>query len=113
MAEGAPVAAPIPAAQFGKRPPAGVGSWRMRRAFMFAVTAFCMAVVAYILTEDVKGRVAETCVTMSFFTLMMVTGSYVFGAVWQDVSTIKSVVPPGDGRIRTQSYQQYESEGPI
>lgn len=104
---------PLP---FGKRPAAGIGSWRMRRAFMFGVTAFCMGVVAYILMNDVKGRVAETCVTMAFFTLMMVTGSYVFGAVWQDVSTIRSTGFGGGqtgGHVRMRSSQQYETDGPI
>lgn len=73
----------------GDRPPRGVGSWRTRRLFMFAVTAFSMGTIAYILYRDMDSRVADTAVTMAFFTLISTVGSYVFGAAWQDVNTIR------------------------
>jgi hypothetical protein len=63
------------------------GSWRLRRRFMFLVSAFCMLVIAYCLYKDLTSAVAEAAVTMAFFSLLGIVGSYVFGATWQDVST--------------------------
>lgn len=60
------------------------GSWRIRRLFMFIISAFCVGAVSYVLLNGSTGEVAETAVTMSFFTLMSIVGSYVFGAVWDD-----------------------------
>lgn len=70
-------------------------SWKRRRRFMFVVAAFCAVTVAYVLLADKQGSVAETSVTMSFLTLMGITGSYVFGAVWQDVRHMTSGVGKG------------------
>jgi len=72
------------------RPVQGLGSWRVRRAFMFIVSLFSMGCVSYVLGAGTRGRVAETVVEMAFGTITLVTACYVFGAVWQDVSTIQS-----------------------
>lgn len=64
-------------------------SWNRRRRLMYLVVVFCMAVVAYILLRGLSGSVAETSVTMAFGTIVSVTGSYVFGATWQDITSIK------------------------
>lgn len=74
----------MPKTDFDGRPMTGLGSWRWRRAYLFVVTAFCMAVVAYCLWFGLDGRVAETAVMMSFLTIMGGLGSYVFGATWDD-----------------------------
>lgn len=66
------------------------GTWAVRRRFMFAVTAFCMGVVSYALGARLETSVADTAVTFSFLTLIAITGSYVFGAVWEDVSVFKA-----------------------
>lgn len=60
------------------------GSWKIRRRFMFITSAFCMGVVSYCLYKDLTSVVAESAVTMAFFTLTSIVGSYVFGAVWED-----------------------------
>ncbi len=67
--------------------PATLGSWRFRRLFLFASAAFCMATVGYCLWADKNTQVAEAAVTMSFVYLMTITGSYVFGASWEDTQT--------------------------
>ena len=64
-------------------------SWIIRRRFMFAVIAFCMTCVAYVLYKDLDSSVAEAVVTMSFAVIMGTMGSYVFGAVWDDLNTRK------------------------
>jgi hypothetical protein len=55
-----------------------------RRRLITAVTVFCMATIAYCLVTRLDSKVAESAVTMAFTTLMAVTGSYVFGATWDD-----------------------------
>mgnify|MGYP000474489200 CR=1 FL=1 len=74
-----------------------------------AIVAFCFAVVGYILWRELESKVAETAVTMAFFLLGSVSGSYIFGATWQDISlgkprsststtttTLPPVTPKGD-----------------
>lgn len=73
----------------------GKSSWRIRRRFMFAVVAFCMATVAYVLIADRTSGPADTAVTMSYLTLLGIVGSYVFGATWEDVSTAKAKLRSG------------------
>jgi len=71
------------------RPSVGVGSWTVRRRFMFIVIAFCMGVVSYCLWQNLESRVAETAVMSAFFVIGTTIGSYVFGAAWQDISSIR------------------------
>lgn len=71
--------------------PPNFGSWRVRRLFLFSVSLFCMAVVGYCLWQDKDTRTAESAVAMAFYSLMMITGSYVFGATWEDISTRKTL----------------------
>jgi hypothetical protein len=68
------------------RPATGLGSWRVRRAFMFCVTLFCAACISFVLGAGSDSRVAETTVEMAFTTMAAVTAAYVFGAVWNDTS---------------------------
>lgn len=56
---------------------------------MFAVSAFCMWTVAYVLWRDLSSGPADTAVTMAFLTLLGIVGSYVFGATWEDISMTK------------------------
>ena len=72
-----------------QRNPGGQSSWRIRRRFMFAVTAFCMWAIAYVLWKGLTTGPADTAVTMAFLTLIGIVGSYVFGATWEDVSIAK------------------------
>ncbi|UYA99028.1 hypothetical protein P9A54_gp43 [Xanthomonas phage vB_Xar_IVIA-DoCa10] len=65
-------------------------SWRVRRRFMFAVSAFCMWVIGYVLYRDLGSSPADTAITMAFLTLISIVGSYVFGATWEDVSLAKA-----------------------
>ncbi len=58
------------------------GSWKVRRRVMFMVLAFSVGVVCWSIWKD--NKVAETAITMAFTTIMATTGSYVFGATWDD-----------------------------
>lgn len=73
-------------------------SWAIRRRFMFAVVAFCMATVAYVLWKDLSSGPADTAVTMAFLTLLGIVGSYVFGATWEDISMTKIRGPAAAAR---------------
>lgn len=71
----------------------GVGAsttWKLRRRFLFAVSAFCAWVIGYVLYRGLDTGPADTAVTMAFLTLIGNVGSYVFGATWQDVSATKA-----------------------
>lgn len=59
-------------------------SWKNRRRFMFIVSAFCGAVIAYALVWGDCDAVGETALTMAFTALIAIVGSYVFGATWDD-----------------------------
>ena len=64
----------------------GGHSWQKRRRLMFSVVAFAMACIAWALFQDSDSAVHQTAVTMGFTTLISITGTYVFGAVWNDKS---------------------------
>ena len=68
------------------RPEKGLGSWTMRRRFMWVVISFCMWTVAYILMNRIEGQVPQTAIWAAFVCIILTMGSYVFGAAWQDVS---------------------------
>ena len=78
--------------------------WTRRRRFMYCVAAFCAASISYVLGLDKQGAVAETAVTMAFLTLGGITGSYVFGAVWQDVSHMRTTGALGYPAASRTSY---------
>jgi len=62
----------------------GGHSWQKRRRLMFSVVAFSMACITWALYKDTDSTVHQTAVTMGFTTLISITGTYVFGAVWND-----------------------------
>lgn len=64
----------------------GYPHWRIRRNYMFVVSAFCMVTIAYALLSHQDTRVAETAVTFAFLTLGGTVGTYVFGATWEDIN---------------------------
>lgn len=75
------------------RPKEELFCWTVRRRFMFAVSGFCMLVIGYILIRGLDTGPADTAMTMAFFTLIGIVGSYVFGATWEDVATKKIMGP--------------------
>lgn len=60
------------------------GNWILRRRFMFAISVFCAAVIAYVLWTELDTEAAQTAVNMAFVVLLGNVGSYVFGACWDD-----------------------------
>lgn len=64
-------------------------SWKFRRRTMFAVLAFCKLIIALSLFTG-RESVAEIAIVMSFGTIVMIVGSYVFGAVWDDKNILGS-----------------------
>lgn len=83
----------------------GVGSWKTRRRIMYANLAFSMGVIIWVLWKDMTSTVAETAITMAFFSIISTVGTYVFGAAWQDISTVKvHGARPKRGGYRTESY---------
>lgn len=71
-------------------------SWRYRRGLVFAVSAFCAMVIAYLTARGQDTRLAESIASGAFLLLGTVVGSYVFGAAWDD----KNVMAHESGRER-------------
>jgi len=67
------------------------GSWKMRRLVMFVIGLFCMATVCYILATGVDTEPAETAMTMSYLTLIVIVCVYVFGAVIDDKNILDKI----------------------
>jgi len=63
---------------------AGGRAWEKRRRLMFSIVAFCMACISWALWKDSDTQVMQTAVASAFGTMTAITGSYVFGAVWND-----------------------------
>lgn len=59
-------------------------SWKVRRAFLFTVSAFAGALVLLALLVEPEAPVAGTAITGGLALLGAIVGSYVFGAVWDD-----------------------------
>jgi len=64
----------------------GVGSWTIRRRYLFANTAFNFLVVFLAILFRPDSTVAASAVTMAFVSQMASIGAYVFGAVWDDTN---------------------------
>lgn len=81
-------------------------SWRYRRALVFAVSAFCAAVIAYLTARGQDTRLAESIASGAFLLLGTVVGSYVFGAAWDDKNVMahdagRARRPGADGEVQT------------
>lgn len=70
-----------------------MGTWRVRRRYLFWNTLFNMAVIIYCLYKNNDTKIADTAVTMAFVALISSLGSYVFGAVWDDDNRMKRGAP--------------------
>ena len=73
--------------------------WRIRRNFMFTVSAFCMVTIVHSLATGADTKVAETAVSMAFLCLTGIVSSYVFGAAWDDINARKGKCPHFEERI--------------
>lgn len=64
--------------------PDSFGTWKRRRKFLYAVSAFCCATILIALLHHMDAGVATTAITMAFGVLASNVGAYVFGAAWDD-----------------------------
>ncbi len=67
-----------------------LGSWKMRRRFMFTVAGFAMFCISYCLFANKTGDVALQTVSASFWLLFGILMVYVFGATTQDILSLRS-----------------------
>ena len=66
--------------------------WKFRRRYLMAVTAFTMVImVMSVFYAEVS--LAQTIINMGFTALIGFTGTYVFGAIWDDQNARKSDEP--------------------
>lgn len=83
----------------------------MRRRFMFTVSGFCMYVILHVLVRGIDTKPAEAAITMAFATLISITGCYVFGATWEDISTGGKASVLRNAKPRGSAKPEVESEG--
>ena len=66
-------------------------NWKYRRRYLMVVTGFTMLLMGFSVIFRSEHPVSETVVSMGFIGLMGYVGTYVFGAVWDQANTRKSV----------------------
>ena len=59
-------------------------AWRYRRATMYAILIFSMAIVVLALYGKCDSAAASTAIKMAFGAITIVLSSYIFGATWDD-----------------------------
>lgn len=79
-------------------------NWSIRRRIVASTLAFCAFVVVYCLWKVDDGtadsRILETAVNAAFTLAGAVIGTYVFGAVWQDVKQTELLGEPMESEGR-------------
>lgn len=61
-------------------------SWKNRRRWIWFGTAFCAAVIVYVLHSGREDAVAETAMVSAFYLLGAIGAGYAFGAAVENVS---------------------------
>jgi len=64
-------------------------TWKNRRRYLLALTAFSIGVIVYILWKELDSPTAQTAINMAFWSLILQFGTYVGGAAWEDISLQK------------------------
>lgn len=65
------------------------GQWKYRRRYLIFVTAFTMGMMAAALMYRPEASVSRSVIEMGFVAIMSFVGSYVFGAVWDQINERK------------------------
>ena len=86
-----------------------IGSWKIRRYYMFTVSAFAMMVVIMSLSVGDSSTVKEIAVQSSFWLLFGITLLYVFGVTIQDVIALKNGFGYGNNTTTTTSKNVLET----
>lgn len=71
-------------------------NWKNRRRYLYAVTVFTMVAIVGAMFGPAPPTVAEAVVAWGFGALVMLTGTYVFGAVWDHDSVRKMITRKPD-----------------
>ena len=66
------------------------GSWRVRRRIIHITLVLCALQIGYLTIWGKDTRLAETLALGAYTLAGAVIGSYVFGAVWEDVKIKQS-----------------------
>jgi hypothetical protein len=90
-----------------------LGSWTVRRLFLFITHVFCGGCIVYVMVNNMKGGVAEMIVIMAFGTMATSLGAYVFNATWEHVSAIRSARQGRNDYYHRNSGRLDDPEGDI
>lgn len=69
-------------------------SWTIRRRIIVLTLSWCGVLVTYLAIWGRDNNTSETAINGCLLLMASVIGSYVFGAVWQDKSSIESETVP-------------------
>jgi len=75
---------------------------------MFAVLAFCIVLITFIVVSGTDTEAAKTAVDSAFWCITLVLSAYVFGATWEDINRMKRI---GRRSRRRSLYDDYERGG--
>lgn len=64
-------------------------NWKYRRRYLVFVTIFTMLMMAAALVFRPEASVSRVVIEMGFIAIMSFVGSYVFGAVWDQINQRK------------------------
>jgi hypothetical protein len=71
-------------------------TWRVRRRIIYSTLLFCAGCIIYVMVMDALGhlkdsQLAGSIINSAFLLAGGVIGSYVFGAVWDDKTSLPAV----------------------
>jgi|TARA_A100001391_G_scaffold44812_4_gene26285 DMSO reductase anchor subunit len=78
--------------------PHGQFEWKRRRRIIYAALIFCALEVAYLTVLGTDSALNATIVTSLILLAGSIIGTYVFGAVWDDLNARK-LGGGGDGEL--------------
>ncbi len=63
--------------------------WENRRRTLFATLSFCAAIIVWVVGFGDDTRINDTALQFAFITGGGVLGTYIFGAVWEDLGRLR------------------------
>lgn len=88
--------------------------WKRRRARLDAALTFIALASAWIIWKDSDSAVAEAAITVLIPSGVMLIGTYVFGAAWDDKNYMDSVTKLGKSEAYAHdAYTPYQYTPPL
>lgn len=79
---------PVPGVEHEESGQAGA-PWFIRRLWVAIIMVYCGSMNAYIVFKGIETKPAETFVSMSMLLMGTTIGTYLFGAVWNNLGSMQ------------------------